>query len=250
VKSSLKTKRVYITGLTGTLAPFLIRSFKSRGYLHVGQHIHIHNVEDITTSLDDVKQSCPNIIIHAALGPIAWTEALAMYAKHHNIEFVYISSVSVFDENASGPYTVNDIPKTTEGYGGYKYASEQAVMSIYSQASIIRLGWQIDPTGRTDTNNMFRFFNEQHKTKGRIAVSSRFYPSCSYLDDTAKGIIHIIEIKQPGVYHLNANKDYSLFELATLLKTKRNEPWIVEKDDTFSRNDLMIDNRMNLTLIK
>jgi dTDP-4-dehydrorhamnose reductase len=242
-------KQVYVTGLTGTVAPFIIQELKRKGYTHVGQHIHIHNVEDITTSLDDVKQSCPNIIIHAALGPIDWTEALAMYAKLHNIHFVYISSVSVFDENASGPYTVNDIPKTTEGYGGYKYACEQAVVRKYAQASIIRLGWQIDPTGRTDTNNMFRFFNEQHKTKGRIAVSSRFYPSCSYLDDTAKEIIHIIERDQPVFYHINANKGLSLFELATLLKTKHNEPWIIEKDDTFSRNDLMIDFRVKLTLI-
>jgi dTDP-4-dehydrorhamnose reductase len=243
-------KRVYVTGLTGTVAPFIIQELKRKGYTHVGQHIHIHNIEDITTSLDDVKQSCPNVIIHAALGSIAWAEALATYANLHNIHFVYISSVSVFDDNASGPYTINDIPKTIEGYGGYKYACEQAVVRIYAQASIIRLGWQIDPTGRTDTNNMFRFFNEQHKTKGRIAVSSRFYPSCSYLDDTAKGIIHIIEIEQPGVYHLNANKGYSLFDLATIFKAQRNESWNVEKDDTFSRNDLMIDDRINLTLIK
>jgi dTDP-4-dehydrorhamnose reductase len=235
--------RVYITGMTGTVAPYLRENLIQKGYEVVDTHIRINGLRDIQTSLDEIKKANVSMIFHLALGPIEWTKALVTYAVEHHIQFVYISTVSVFEDNAGGPYHIQDEVHVTNEYGLYKYTSEQLVQSIDSHAYIIRIGWQIDPHGNTQSNNMMKFFQDQINQNGVIQASQTYYPSCSMLDDTVEAMTQIVFNQPPGLYLVNANTQYSLYEIAAQLIEKWQLNWTLTTSD-FTRNDLMIDARV------
>ena len=139
------TPIAYVTGLTGTVAPFLVQALKTQGYATGGHHIRVNEIHDIPLSVADIALVKPTIIFHLALGPIAWAEALANYAYQQHLPFVYVSTASVFDDNAVGPYRLSATVNAKQGYGLYKYQCEQAVLKANPNAYVIRIGWQIDP---------------------------------------------------------------------------------------------------------
>jgi nucleoside-diphosphate-sugar epimerase len=240
----------YVTGLTGTVAPFLVRALKTRGYATGGHHIRVNEAHDIPLSLADINLVQPTIIYHLALGPIAWAEALASYAYEHHLPFVYVSTASVFDDNAAGPYPLSAIVNARQGYGLYKYQCERAVLKVNPQAYVIRIGWQIDPEQRTDTNNMFRFFQDQLNQQGKIVVSDQYFPSSSWLDDTGKALVNLIRDHPGGLYHLNGNTNDSLYTIASKLNKQFSKKWIIEKDDTLKRNDVLLDSIYPLAIFQ
>ena len=148
----------YLTGLTGTVAPYLLQALQMKGIKTVGKHIHLHEAHQIASSLEDIQSHAIQYLFHLALGPIEWAIALASYAHTHKIPFIYISTASVFDDNANGPYTIHAPVVAKQGYGLYKFQCEQAVKEVNANAYIVRIGWQIDPLRSATSNNMFRFF--------------------------------------------------------------------------------------------
>lgn len=236
--------KVYLTGITGTVAPFLINALNYQGIQVVGDHVRVHEDADIKISLQNIEKYKPDTIFHLALGPTNWAEALARYAHQKRIKFIYISTASVFDDQGSGPYTIDRPVKATQGYALYKYQCESVVKTMNPSAYIIRIGWQVDPQQRINTNNMFRFFHEQLMQQGKIKVSDSFFPSASYLPDTVQGMIKI-ESMPSGLYHLNGNH-HSLFAIAQYLKQKHQFNWVIELDPSFSRNDILLDARITL----
>jgi dTDP-4-dehydrorhamnose reductase len=242
------TPMAYVTGLTGTVAPFLVQALRTSGYSTGGHHTRVNEAKDIPLSLADIAFIKPTIIFHLALGPIAWAEALATYAHQHHLTFVYVSTASVFDDNAAGPYLVSAKVNAKQGYGLYKYQCEQAVLKANPNAYVIRIGWQIDPKQRTDTNNMFRFFQDQLKQQGKIVVSDQFYPSASWLHDTSDALVNVTHDYPSGLYHLNGNLSDSLYTIASKLNQQFKKNWIIEKDDTFKRNDVLLDSVYPLSI--
>lgn len=239
----------YLTGLTGTVAPYLLQALQMKGIKTVGKHIHLHEAHQIASSLEDIQSHAIQYLFHLALGPIEWAIALASYAHTLKIPFIYISTASVFDDNANGPYTIHAQVHAKDGYGLYKYQCEQAVLKVNPHASIIRIGWQIDPKQNTKSNNMFKFFHDQLQQHGKIKVSSRFYPSSSFLPDTTEAIAKIALTMKPGLYHVNGNHTLSLYEIAFKLKERYQLDWVIEKDDTFARNDVLLDDRIHLPFL-
>jgi dTDP-4-dehydrorhamnose reductase len=240
----MSKKKVYLTGLTGTVAPFLIKALHAKGFEVVGKHIRIEHDQDVTLSLADIALHRPQQIFHLALGPIMWAEALARYAFVNRLTFIYLSTASVFDDNAAGPYTIDTEVKAKAGYPLYKFQCEQAVKQVNPLAYILRIGWQIDPEQKTNTNNMFRFFKEQLDRQGKIVVSDTFFPSSSWLPDTANAIMASLD-HPSGLFHLNGNH-HSLFAIAHYLKQRFNYDWVIEKDSHFSRNDVLLDQRIKV----
>jgi dTDP-4-dehydrorhamnose reductase len=233
-------KKVYLTGITGTVAPYIKEAFLKEGYHVDDTHIRINHIKEVQTLKHHIKKSQPDMIIHAALGPIETTEMLAAYSKLKNIPFIYISTVSVFEDNNGGPYHKEDAIHVKNEYGLYKYTSEQHALNSNPHTYIIRLGWQISPNADTESNNMFKFIKDNTNDQGIITVSNQFYPSASFLDNMANAVVDIIK-KPPGLYLVNSNPKYSLYEILHLLKDKFKLQLTIQKDDTFQRNDLMVD---------
>lgn len=235
--------KAIITGMSGTVAPVVANLFKANGYEIVAYDRYITPIDDKVAIEAFIKKENPRIVLHLALGSQTWSSMLAEITKSLDIAFVYISTVSVFGNNQKGPFVVSDAPMPSDDYGKYKKASEDVVLKANPNSYIIRIGWQIgDAAG---SNNMIDFFQKQMDESGFIKASSNFYPSCSFMPDTASAIYDIITNHQPGLYLVNSNHTYSLYEIATFLKTLH-PLFKIEEDLTFKYDNRMFDARVDV----
>lgn len=228
--------KVIITGMNGTVAPVVAEVYRQKGYEVVAYDRSITSIDNETEIKAFIKEHNPKIILHLALGPISWSEILSSITKELEITFVYISSVSVYSNDQKGPFVATDTPYPVEDYGIYKKASEEAIKAINPDAFILRIGWQIGH--ESGSNNMIDFFQKQMDRDGIIKASSKFYPSCSFIEDTALAIYEVVLNHVPDTYLVNSNHNYNLFEIATYLK--RLHPLFRIKETT----DFSYDNRM------
>lgn len=158
------------------------------------------------------------------------------------MKLLFTSTVSVFSEKGTGPYDTTSIPNAEEDYGVYKIQCENTVRANYPDAVIIRLGWQIGD--RSGSNNMFDFITKQQALNGFIEASSKWFPSCSFLEDSAETIVTLALSQSSGTYLANSNKKYSFFEIVNYLKEKHQSDWIIRESTSFERDDRMTDERV------
>lgn len=233
--------------MNGTVAPVVANYFKANGYEVVAYDRYVVPVDDEEAIKAFIKEERPTVLLHLALGPQSWSKMLAAITKSLDIKFVYISTVSVFGNKQMGPFVITDVPKPSDEYGRYKKASEDDVLDANPNSYIIRIGWQIGEAA--GSNNMIDFFQKQMDESNIIKASSNFYPSCSFIPDTAVAIYDIITKLSSGLYLVNANHTYSLFEIATFL-IKRHPHFLVEEDTTFKYDNRMFDVRVDIKRLK
>lgn len=241
-------KKAFITGITGTVAPYVKHALEINGYSVYDKHFHIRG-NDFYAVSDYLNEIKPTVILHLALGPSEYSKMLATYAKENNISLLYVSTVSVFEDNHGGPYTKDSHIHVKNDYGKYKYENELLVRKIKQDAYIVRIGWQISERGDSSSNNMFQFIKDQ-ASEGVIKVSDQFFPSVSFLPDTAKAIVDILTHQKPDLYLVNSNRHMSLYDIVKKLNTDFHLKLSVEKDHSFSRNDIMIDHRVSIKAFK
>ena len=99
-------RRILITGLHGTVAPYVAKAAEKQGY-HV-----VSWSRDIVdpTSLGDANMFLFRMnldaIVHCASGPEVWGGIMAHFAAKNNIPFLFTSSVMVFSDRREGPYGI------------------------------------------------------------------------------------------------------------------------------------------------
>ena len=208
--------KIIITGMNGTVAPWIAKVYKSKGYEIVSYDRNQVSTEDYEAILKFIETIDPRVIIHCALGPLAWAETLAKICHMLDITFVYTSTVSVYSNQQKGPFVVSDPVIPNDDYGTYKKNCEDACLAINPKSYILRLGWQIGYDA--NQNQMLNFIYEAMKKDGVCKLSSRFYPSASFLEDTAKAIYNVVLNLPPDIYLVNSNHKYSLYEIGLYLK--------------------------------
>lgn len=234
---------VLISGLNGTVAPYVAEVFKKHKhqvYAYDRKTLSIDNEDEIRQFLE---HNNIDLVIHLAMGSVLWTELLAKITQAHDIGFIYVSTVSVFSNNQLGPHDIHKTPEPDDEYGKYKRESELIVQKYHPLAKIIRLGWQI---GYQDgQNQMLSFIYKQMKENGFVSASSTWYPSCSFLKDSAQAIYDISYLSEPGIYHVNSNKNLSFYDICLLLSKKFPNINVKENKD-FTADHRMIDARVNV----
>ncbi len=231
------------TGMNGTVAPVVANYFSEHGYQIVSydrNRVSTENKEEIERFILETK---PMFLLHFAMGSPDWTKLLSMICSKHQIQFVYISTVSVFSNENRGPHSIQSIPDAEDDYGRYKRLSESIVMKNHSNPYIIRLGWQIG-YGKGQ-NQMIDFLYRKMAEEGEIKASSLWYPATSFLKDTAAAIYQIIHELNPGLYHINSNDQYTFYDIAKQLSKQYPEFIVVETKD-FSADHRMIDDRAKI----
>lgn len=239
-------KKAFVTGITGTVAPYVKEELERNQFTVFDRHFRINNEQDLIELKKYLDEIRPNYIFHLALGPYSYVETLAKYTKKNKIQFVYISTVSVFEDNHGGPYTKETKVLATNEYGKYKYECERIAIQKNPDSYICRIGWQISEKGDSETNNMFQFIKNNTNGNSEITVSSGFYPSTSFLNDTAKAIVDTVLNNEPDLYLINSNEDKSLYEIVNSLNKQFNLDIKVIEDTSFNRNDVMIDERVKI----
>jgi dTDP-4-dehydrorhamnose reductase len=235
--------KVLVTGTNGTVAPVIVERLGAAVHETVAWDREHVPPDDVGAARAFVAEVAPDWIVHAAMGSAHWAEVLA----GTGVRLLYISSVSVFSGHGRVPLRPGDEPDATDDYGRYKIECERRVVAAKPDALVVRIGWQIgDAPG---TNNMLTYLANAGARDGAVRASTRWFPACSFLADTADALVDLMERGAEGIYHVDANPGLTLFEIATRLNRLHGEPWTVVATDDFAHDNRMADERVTVAPI-
>ena len=239
--------KAIITGTNGTVAPVVANYFEENNIEVIKWNRSKISTEDEAIVRDFIESVNPDMILHIGMGSPDFAELLAKICNEKSIKFLFTSTVSVFSEFSSGPYDITSTPDAEDDYGKYKILCEEKINSVNKNAYIVRLGWQIGT--QAGSNNMIDFLEKNHTEHGTITASNLWYPSSSFITDTAKGLYNIITTKPSGLYLLNGNKDKTFYDIVNSLNKIHGNRWTVLKGEIPNRDDRMFDDRVIVDFI-
>jgi dTDP-4-dehydrorhamnose reductase len=140
---------------------------------------------------------------------------MALAAKAAGAQFIHLSSDYVFDGQSEDPYTEADAANPLNVYGQTKFAGEQAVLSAYSQAIIIRTSWVFSEFGDNFVKTMLRLGAERDS----LSIVSDQIGGPTPARDIAKILLAIAAKKHrgapgEGLYHYQGAPTVSWAEFA------------------------------------
>jgi dTDP-4-dehydrorhamnose reductase len=197
--------RLLVTGLKGTLAPLLAQAAHAAGHEVIGWDRRRVPPDDVAAGERCLREANPDAIAHLATGGDPWAGRLAAWAAARGRAFVLTSTAMVFHHAPDGPHGLHDERTAQDEYGRGKIACEDAVLAAHPAASVVRLGWQIDPV--RPGNNMLMQLDQWQARDGCVAASRAWRPACSFMHDTAAALLDLIEKPVAGPVHLDSNAD-------------------------------------------
>ena len=239
--------KAFVTGMNGTVAPALAHALVQLGYSVVPWNRSAHPIDNLEAVRDFIHSEKPDVFCHVAMGSPDWAEWAARTCAKSKIPFLFTSSVSVYAAAQSGPFTIHDLPLPDDDYGRYKLECEHRVQNAPPAAHVVRIGWQIGsaPGG----NQMVDYLDRTFREKGRIDVSTLWFPACSFLPDTADTLTQILLTFLPGLYHLDGNPGLHFHEIATGLNQLLGNSWKVFPISGLVQNHRMLDPRVSVAPI-
>lgn len=248
--------RALVTGMSGTLGAALRHALEQRGDAAIAYVRDDRPVHDPAVVREQIAAARPDVVFHLAIASrptgqpnegwcvnVEWPARIAEACAAAGVRLVFTSSAMVFSDAAVGPFTVDATPDRADGYGYEKRMAEQRVLAAAPSAVVARLGWQIgDAPGG---NQMLTHLSEQVRTQGCIRASRRWLPACSFLSDTAAALVKLAE-HGGGLHHIDSNRGWSFYEIASALSRRIAQDWRVEADDAFVYDQRLIDPRLAL----
>lgn len=229
--------RVIVTGMNGTVAPALARELRARGGEVVAWDRATVPPDDHDATEEFIRGSGASALVHCAMGDPRWTERMAACCARLGIAFLHTGSASVFGPHQAGPHAADAVPEPQDDYGRYKLECERLVRAAHPGAHVVRLGWQI--ALRQGGNQMVDWLARQQAEHGHVAASTRWFPACSFLEDTARVLADVLERLPPGTYQLDGNPGWDMHRVASALNRAMGGPWDVRPCE-----GLRLDNRM------
>lgn len=236
--------KAILTGMNGTVAPVVAHTLQQHGIEPVAWDRSKVSTTDESEMRQFIESIRPDYFLHIGMGPVEWAETLARLCGEYKIPFLFTSTVSVFSDHVTGPITPDTPPDAEDEYGSYKRSCEQAIARVNPGAQIVRLGWQIG--NQAGSNNMLDYFENEMSQKGVITASEHWYPSCSFLEDTAEALFTILTKRGPGLYQLNGNTSHSLYKIAVALSELHDFAWRIERSNEPKRDNRMIDTNVTI----
>ena len=237
---------VLITGLGGTLAPVLGEAFAGRGETVVGWDRGRVDPNDRAAGEALLDELDPAAVCHLAMGAEAWAATLAAWCRSRSRPFLFTSTAMVFDRAPDGPHRVGDPRTAKDDYGRYKIRCEDAIRGASNGAIVARIGWQIGEA--RGGNNMLEALYRMAEVSGAVRASRAWIPACSFMRDTADGLLTLLDRSEPGVYHLDANADSALDfpTIARRLARRHGADWRIEVNDDYLHDQRLPDSRVAL----
>ncbi len=234
--------KIILTGMNGTVAPVVGQWLTDQKHVVIPWNRSVVPTDDEDAMRDFIRTVHPHAFLHIATGSPDWAAAVARICAKHHIKFLFTSSVSVFSGSQAGPLTPNMEPDANDEYGRYKLACEHCVRAACPEAIIVRLGWQIGSA--PGSNTMIDYLHRAETEQGRIEGSSRWRPSCSFLQDTAASLGQVLLHQPAGLYHCEGNPGLTFHEIATGLNRLLGNPWHIVPGETPVYENLMLDPRV------
>ena len=127
-------------------------------------------------------------------------------------ELVYISTAGIFSTPDKEFFTDTDIPAPTSMYAISKYLGELTSLR-HNMTYVIRAGWMFG-SGRKDKKFILKILNQIKKGVQELHIVDDRRGTLTYTVDFAKGLKHIIETKDYGVYNQVCEGYTNRFEVA------------------------------------
>jgi len=240
--------KAVVTGMNGTVAPHAGRELAAHGFEVAAWDRNEHPVEDQAAGRNFLDRAAPDWLFHIGMGPPEWAGFLAAESRARGIDFLYTSTVSVYADREIGPITPDTEPDATGEYARYKLACEARVREANPGAVIARIAWQIG--SEPGSNNMVDYLHKCAAEAGQIQASTRWYPACSFLEDTA-AVLHQLRLDHaPGTYLVDGNESMNFFEIASALNRLQGSRWTVRPVDDFALDLRMVDARIRVPPIE
>jgi len=234
--------KVLVTGASGTIGQVLMDALKEKSieaYAFDRTAIDIKKQSEVNKYLNDLK---PTVIYHLAKSSLEFTDMLGQWVFDNQAKLIYTSSFKVFSsKNTQGPHSIFDIPDGTDSFAKDKIAQERCLFEYYPYTQIVRLAWQIshDAKGHTFLN----FVKKQMEKDGEFNASRSHFISFMFIEDTVEHLMKFPTHFPSGLFHLNANEFFSVYDLLKNLKEQYKHDWLkfndqkkVEKNETMKSN--------------
>ncbi len=140
--------------------------------------------------------------------------ALASYARHRSIPFVFFSSDYVFagTEAAPGPYLESDSPEPLSVYGESKLQGERAVLRVHPEALVVRTSWVYGPDA--EGKNFISSLLRQLRTGQMVRVPEDQVSTPTLNADLSRLTLALALAGATGVVHVTGPDLLSRYELA------------------------------------
>ena len=173
------------------------------------------DVTDFAAVRDHMVATRPDVVLHAA----AWTDVdgcatdpdramvvnglaagnVAAAATVINAAVLYVSSNEVFDgQRADAPYYEYDPRHPANPYGYSKYVGECEVERLNPKHYIVRTSWLFAHGGKNFMQSMINAAAAGRSL--RVVTNEIAHPT--YTNDLADAILHLIQTRRYGTYHL------------------------------------------------
>ena len=225
---------IFVTGANGQLGYEICKVLESLNedyYPITRKDFNLVNTKEIYNFFIN-KQ--PSVIIHCAAYTnvdlaeenkelcyavnTSGTKSLIDISKKIGCKFVYISTDYVFSGEKSYAYEVYDKVEPINYYGYTKAEGEKYLINNYHNSYIIRVSSVYGING----NNFVKSMINISKKSNEVNVVYDQISSQSYAKDLAYGIINIINIGKPGIYHLTNEGYLSFYDFAIKIFEKLN----------------------------
>ena len=234
--------KIVVTGSNGTIGKVMMDALeqsKHEGVKFDRSKVDMNDEKSLDKYLKSLK---PDIIYHLGKSPLEFTKKLGKWAFDNQVTMIFTSSFKVFNgKKVQAPYSIYDQPDGTDQFAKDKIAQEKALFEYYPFTYVVRLAWQIakEPGGY----NFLSFMKDQIDKRGPYKASHDQYLSFMFIEDTVKYLIDLPFEYPPGLYHLNSNEFYSMYDVLGNLKEKYNHEWLDFNDQKkLSKNDTMKSN--------
>lgn len=237
-------KKLLITGVNGTLAPVVAAYFQRHQWQAIAWDRSEVNPEDTGACEAFWQRIEPDAVCHLAMGSEDWAAWLAQISAHTQTPFLFTSTAMVFDCEQNGPYHIHHARNAKDGYGQYKIRCEDRIFEKNPHAIIPRIGWQIG--GVSGGNNMLEHLHQQFQNTGKISASSRWFPACSLMEDTAGALYQLLLKQEPGLFHVDSNRydKLSFLQLVRRLNHHHQAGWVVEESTDYQHDQRLVDSRV------
>lgn len=252
--------RALITGANGTLGKTLRLHLQEQGIDVIGWDRQAVPIDEYQAMEDFVRSVQPDMFFHLAtsseptgrpneswLVNYEWTSELAWICRQLDVRFIFTSSIMVFTNDAKGPFTIHSVPDAPEGYGYEKLQAEQRTIYQNPNAVIARIGWQIGES--IGGNHMLDFLERQMAENGEIRASTKWYPACSFLQDTAETLFKLAKM-DAGLYLVDSNRSWTFYEIVCALNEKHGKRWKIVPTEDFVYEQRMIDERVPIPALQ
>ncbi len=228
--------RILITGASGLLGTTLIDAWAgtcelygaycSHRLAHSGMRFIHMDLRDQQQVMQTVRETKPQVIIHAAgllvdaceAQPdlarainVEGTRHLATAAALHGARLIFISSDGVFD-GEKGHYSEDDPPSPVNRYAAMKVEAEQIVSGAAADHVIVRTafyGWKVDGTTTFPT-----WIIENLSRGQRIGGLVDQYTSVMYAGDLTGVLRRFAESSTTGLFHVGSRERISKYDFA------------------------------------